>query len=393
MYFPPISMTLQAASGDLTAAFTSTPKMLSGAHTEALIVLKATTLTLADADDEVDFYIQTTYDGATTWNDLANVHFANADDGSTPTKLIRILGHGQAFTNKALTDGTLADNTVSNLPLGDQLRIKCAVTGATAPTYAFNATALVRNSAAGSDPATASGGVLTDALIADDAAFTPATTKVLMAGFEYDDATPDAVNEGDGGAVRMSANRNLYAQIRDAAGNERGANVDASNRLAVIPPAVYAEDLVHTSGQDGLFVLGIRSDDDDASLVGASGDYSGLTTNALGSLRVTLQTATLATYKQTATTGVAVVIASGSAGTRHYLTALRIQNEAAVASLVSYQNGSAVMGKIQLTTSQGSGLDRTYSVPARLDAATAFTVTMDTVTTVGVSVDYFTIAE
>ena len=31
----------------------------------------------------------------------------------------------------------------------------------------------------------------------------------------------------------MSANRNLSNTIRDAAGNERGANVDASNQLGV----------------------------------------------------------------------------------------------------------------------------------------------------------------
>ena len=67
----------------------------------------------------------------------------------------------------------------------------------------------------------------------DDAAFTPATTSVTPAGAVFDDVTPDSVNEGDGGAVRMSANRNLYSTLRDAAGNERGANVNASNQLTV----------------------------------------------------------------------------------------------------------------------------------------------------------------
>lgn len=75
--------------------------------------------------------------------------------------------------------------------------------------------------------------LIDDAIVADDAAFTPATTKVMMAGFEYDDTTPDSVNEGDAGAARMSANRNQYIQIRDAAGNERGANVNASGQLSV----------------------------------------------------------------------------------------------------------------------------------------------------------------
>jgi hypothetical protein len=75
--------------------------------------------------------------------------------------------------------------------------------------------------------------LIDDAIVADDAAFTPGTTKVMMAGFEFDDSSPDSVNEGDAGAARMSANRNVYTQIRDAAGNERGANVNASNQLEV----------------------------------------------------------------------------------------------------------------------------------------------------------------
>jgi hypothetical protein len=69
--------------------------------------------------------------------------------------------------------------------------------------------------------------------IADDAAFTPGTTSVTPAGAMFDDVTPDSVNEGDAGVVRMSANRNLYTTLRDSAGNERGANVNASNELLV----------------------------------------------------------------------------------------------------------------------------------------------------------------
>lgn len=67
----------------------------------------------------------------------------------------------------------------------------------------------------------------------DDAAFTPATSKIVMVGAEFDDTTPDSVDEGDGGAIRMSANRNLYVTLRDAAGNERGLNVDANGAIAI----------------------------------------------------------------------------------------------------------------------------------------------------------------
>jgi hypothetical protein len=80
--------------------------------------------------------------------------------------------------------------------------------------------------------------VIDNPVVVDDAAFTPATTSVMMAGFEFDDSTPDSVNEGDAGAARMSANRNIYTTIRDAAGNERGLNVAADGSIAITVASV-----------------------------------------------------------------------------------------------------------------------------------------------------------
>jgi hypothetical protein len=67
----------------------------------------------------------------------------------------------------------------------------------------------------------------------DGSEFTVGTDEVLTLGAIVDDVTPASIDEGDVGAIRMSANRNVYTQIRDAAGNERGANVTASNALVV----------------------------------------------------------------------------------------------------------------------------------------------------------------
>lgn len=162
--------------------------------------------------------------------------------------------------------------------------------------------------------------LIDDVIVADDAAFTPATTKVAMAGFEFDDTTPDSVDEGDAGAARMSANRNIYTQIRDAAGNERGANVDANNALLIqeataldvsgatvtvagtgtfatqvdgdaltalqlIDNIVLAEDAVHGSGDPGVMSLAVRNDTL-AALAGADGDYAPFQVNASGALFV-----------------------------------------------------------------------------------------------------------
>lgn len=60
-------------------------------------------------------------------------------------------------------------------------------------------------------------------------------TGILAAGIlsQFDDVAPTSITENQFGNLRMSANRNLYSTIRDAAGNERGANVNASSQLSV----------------------------------------------------------------------------------------------------------------------------------------------------------------
>lgn len=46
-------------------------------------------------------------------------------------------------------------------------------------------------------------------VIVDDAGFTPATSSVMMAGFQADEASTDSVDEGDAGAARMTLDRKL----------------------------------------------------------------------------------------------------------------------------------------------------------------------------------------
>ncbi len=74
----------------------------------------------------------------------------------------------------------------------------------------------------------------------DDAAFGIATDSVAPAGFLFDDVATDSVGEGDVGLGRMSGNRVQYQILRDAAGNERGANVTAANELQTIVSAITA---------------------------------------------------------------------------------------------------------------------------------------------------------
>jgi hypothetical protein len=55
------------------------------------------------------------------------------------------------------------------------------------------------------------------------------------AAFVFDDTSPTAITENSFGFGRMSANRNQYVTLRDAAGNERGLNIDAANSLLANP--------------------------------------------------------------------------------------------------------------------------------------------------------------
>lgn len=72
----------------------------------------------------------------------------------------------------------------------------------------------------------------------DDTPFGVGVDNIAMVGAFADEVGTDSVDEGDAGALRMSTNRNLYTQIRDAAGNERGVNVSAANALKVDGSAV-----------------------------------------------------------------------------------------------------------------------------------------------------------
>jgi hypothetical protein len=58
---------------------------------------------------------------------------------------------------------------------------------------------------------------------------------IMAAGLtaQFDDTAPTTVTENQWGNLRISTNRNLYNTIRDAAGNERGANVNASSELVI----------------------------------------------------------------------------------------------------------------------------------------------------------------
>lgn len=143
--------------------------------------------------------------------------------------------------------------------------------------------------------------------IAEDTAF-GAGAAVFPMGVQYDDTTPNVLDEGDIGAPRCSVNRNVYTTIRDHTA-ERGAGVDASNNLQVILAANTgvdigdvdvlsvipgtgatnlgkAENAASAGGDVGVAAMAIQ-DAALSALGSVDGDYTHLRVDANGALHVT----------------------------------------------------------------------------------------------------------
>jgi hypothetical protein len=113
----------------------------------------------------------------------------------------------------------------------------------------------------------------------DDAAFTPGGSSVTPMGALADETAPDAVDEGDVGAVRMTLTRALHVNLRDSSGNE----------VSVGGGTQYDEDTAHSSG-DKLTMAGAVRRDTAASGASADGDRATLNVDQNGKLWVNLGT-------------------------------------------------------------------------------------------------------
>jgi hypothetical protein len=74
----------------------------------------------------VKAYVQTSLDNGTTWHDVACFAFATTD---VPKILHKVTAGATLTAATVPTDGALADNTVKDGILGDQLRTKVVVVG------------------------------------------------------------------------------------------------------------------------------------------------------------------------------------------------------------------------------------------------------------------------
>lgn len=114
----------------------------------------------------------------------------------------------------------------------------------------------------------------------DDAAFTPTTDDGVPAFGVFDGVAPDSVDEGDAGALRMTANRWLQTVVCDGASNERCANVNASNRLQVNSAAEKTDQTAWTAGTtSGMPLVGAFDDAASSTVAEDTVGISRITTN------------------------------------------------------------------------------------------------------------------
>lgn len=218
--------------------------------------------------------------------------------------------------------------------------------------------AVQRMTLAADDPAVVALQLIDDAIKTDDAAFTPATDKVLMIGAQLDNTGPDSVDEGDAGALRMSANRALHVMLKDNAGNERGLNIDASGQLAVTlasaqtlatvttVSALTGGGVAHDGADSGNpHKIGARAVNAEIAAV-ANNDRSDLLTDLVGKLLVLPYAnpenfvSGAITSAMTGTTSTSLIAAPAS-GLRNYITTIVVSNaHATVGTDIVIQDGS-----------------------------------------------------
>ncbi len=247
--------------------------------------------------------------------------------------------------------------------------------------------------------------LLDDAVKTDDAAFTPATDKVLMIGAQCDATGPDSVDEGDAGALRMTADRGLHVSVRDAAGNNRGLNIDASGQLAVTVASLPAStgtievvgDVAHDAAAAGNPVQtgGYATNNIEGVTQVASGDLT-RTVHDLNGVQVVRPHTTLEeliSERVSNTDGNSTAFtnfAAGGSGVHNYVTQVSIWNSSSTDGFVDFRDGTAGAVKWTFPAPQTGGCTMSFDPPLKFadNTAVAFDVSA-AISTVYISVNGF----
>lgn len=117
--------TLQLMSETITTAQTASTKTAVTGLARGKSVALHCNFTYGSGGTSAKVYVQTSFDGGTTWVDIANFAHTTA----SLRRLYNLSGLTPVTTVYTATDGALADDTAKDGLIGDQLRVKFTSTG------------------------------------------------------------------------------------------------------------------------------------------------------------------------------------------------------------------------------------------------------------------------
>lgn len=156
-----------------------------------------------------------------------------------------------------------------------------------------------------------------------------------------------------------------------------------------------AEDAAHTTGDTGVFALGV-SNENATAFGAASGDYTPIATNRYGSVYVTAMPPSHASSNGTPITATTTsVIAAPSASTHLRVMRIHISNGGSTATWVSVRDGAAGTQHYRTYLPQGGvmSLNLRMSGPLNLTTATRLDIVLSAAGSVEYEIDYMTVAD
>lgn len=155
---------------------------------------------------------------------------------------------------------------------------------------------------------------------------------------QFDDVSPTAPSENQFSLVRISSRREVYTQIRDAAGNERGVNVTSGNALTVDTGSATGAAVPASAFYKGLIAkTALPAAGSDGNLTGAMGDKFGRQVVVAQGMRDLINPITQLTLTST-TTETSLIAAVAS--TFNDLLSLCVVNTSATPTQVDFRDST-----------------------------------------------------
>ena len=136
--------------------------------------------------------------------------------------------------------------------------------------------------------------------------------------------------------------------------SQTGTRISSISGTVVVESVVgtYAEDAQHTTGEKGLFVLGVRNDTL-SSITSLDTDYSPMVVGPMGEGITANAPITKWIYgvASTVNSSVTTLIPAQGASIFSYITSYQVVNTGAVPTLVTFKSGSVVLGYASAPTS------------------------------------------